>query len=213
MKKLDLTGRVFGRWHVGAYVRRPENTNAYWVCTCDCGNVREVAGYSLTMKKSLSCGCLQVERTSNANKKHGMSHTPLFAVWNTMKQRCSNPNSEKYPRYGGRGITVCEEWRSSFLVFYNWATESGYRPDLSIDRIDNNGNYEPGNCHWASDSLQANNKSNNLMVAFRGKLFTLSELSKTSGINYGALKARIRRDWTAERAISLLPRIGRNQFG
>ena len=127
------------------------------LCLCDCGNTKEIYKYDVLSGRTKSCGCLQRERTSKANTKHGKHNNRLYNIWCGMKQRCYYKNHVRYSRYGGRGITVCDEWVNSFKAFYNWAIENGYKEGLSIDRIDNDGNYEPCNCRWVDYKTQYEN--------------------------------------------------------
>lgn len=158
----DLTGKRFGRLVVVKRVGSNKKGNSIWECHCDCGNISNVVGYSLTDGKSRSCGCLQKEAVANMNKTckrtHGKKNTRLYRIWNGMKDRCFNKNSPDYNSYGGRGITVCEEWKQSFECFYIWAVSNGYSDSLSIDRINGDGNYEPDNCRWATASEQNRNR-------------------------------------------------------
>lgn len=124
-----------------------------FLCECICGNERIVLLDNLISGKTKSCGCLSVIKNKQ-RATHGLSHHPLYSVWCGMKRRCNNPNEEKYPRYGGRGIKVCKEWKEDFKKFYDWAIENGYKKGLQIDRIDNDGNYEPSNCKW--ETVQKN---------------------------------------------------------
>ena len=162
-KLIELTGRRFGRLVV--LERAPYNdgqNKSVWTCRCDCGKVINVSGYHLRRGKTQSCGCYRHEMASQRYKKigttHGLCYTRLNRIWWAMKRRCNNPNSDCYVWYGARGISVCPEWNDDFLSFYKWAMANGYRDDLSIDRIDVNGNYEPSNCRWATPMEQTHNR-------------------------------------------------------
>lgn len=160
---INLTGQKFGCLTVISrsvdHIQPSGTKRAKWLCRCECGNNVEVTGINLRRGKTKSCGCI----TKDLNRRrrgtfHGESHTKLYHVWSQMIQRCTNPKQKKYPIYGGRGITVCEEWKYSYLRFRNWAMTNGYAEGLSIDRIDVDGNYEPSNCRWATSLEQAANK-------------------------------------------------------
>jgi len=153
-ERRDLTSQRFGRWTVlGSSASRRER----WDCRCDCGTTRSVRGSTLVAGESRSCGCLQREIAAALTKEtHGQSRTALYGTWNMMIQRCTNPHVERYPLYGGRGIKVCERWRNDFAAF---AADMGPKPSPqhSIDRTNNDGDYEPGNCRWATRSEQQRN--------------------------------------------------------
>ena len=157
-KLIDLTGQRFGRLTVVERTGTSKNGNALWACRCDCGNVAVVRGASLKNGITRSCGCLIAESTKDRNTTHGLRKTRLYHVWANMKDRCLNPNTPSYSYYGGRGITICDEWRDDFQAFYDWAMANGHRDDLSIDRIDNDKGYNPDNCRWATHSEQMHNR-------------------------------------------------------
>lgn len=162
MEANELTGMKFGRWTVIGRAENNKKGNTMWHCRCECGKQAIIVGYSLTRGRSKSCGCYHSERVSQANKDlkttHGEKKTRLYRIWKGMKQRCFNPNDKDYEKYGGRGITICDEWKEDFCKFKSWALASGYAQELSIDRIENNGNYEPSNCRWATQSQQNSNR-------------------------------------------------------
>lgn len=158
----NLTGKHFNQWTVIKRAGSNKKGNSLWECRCECGTIAIVVGYSLTGGTSKSCGCAQKESVSKMNttlkRTHGKKNTRLYRIWRGMKARCFNKNSPDYDSYGGRGITVCKEWKHDFMNFYAWAIDNGYDDSLSIDRIENNGNYEPGNCRWATASEQNRNR-------------------------------------------------------
>lgn len=146
-RKIEMKGLRFGRLVVIMQVGN-SSKNTMWLCRCDCGNTVTVNGNSLRRGATVSCGC----RRKTQLITHGLSNTRLNSIWRGMKQRCVNPNKQHYERYGGRGITVCEEWNEDFQTFYDWAMANGYSDDLTIDRIDNDGDYEPSNCQWITQA-------------------------------------------------------------
>lgn len=147
----DLTGMRFGRLIV---LQRcgSKGGNAAWECACECGNKVVVKGNNLIFGTSRSCGCLERELVAERMTTHGMSTTPLYRTWAGIKRRCYNRNLKVYQKYGAKGITMCDEWKDSFLAFCNWAVANGYKEGLTIDRIDSAGNYEPNNCQWLTRS-------------------------------------------------------------
>lgn len=196
----DLTGETYGRLTV---ISRAENKGGfvYWNCRCTCksGKVVTVRAGDLKSQKVLSCGCLNREKTIERETTHGKSHDKIYHVWQGIKDRCTNANCKQYPNYGGRGIKLYPAWEE-FQPFYDYVStlehfgEKGY----SLDRIDNNGNYEPDNLRWADRKTQNRNKTNNHLVEYQGELITLAEAAELSGIKRQTLQGRLKRGWAAE---------------
>lgn len=192
IKENDLTGKQFGRLYVCKRIRRNGRNNVY-LCKCDCGNYTEVLQSNLTQGKSTSCGCYQKELASQRFSKHGKRNTRLYVIYHNMKSRCYNKNNKRYNCYGGNGIEVCQEWLDDFMNFYNWSMENGYSDDLSIDRIDVNGNYEPENCRWATQEQQSNNQRKTIFIEICGQKKSLKQWTNLMGWKYGRYVARNRR--------------------
>ena len=196
---IDLTGQRFG--HLTVIRKNNERSKygkTYWTCQCDCGSEIAVVVASLRSGKTQSCGCKRRRVTTEKNMKHGGSHTRLYKEWRSMKERCYRPAHPFYFIYGGRGITVCEEWLNDFGAFQTWALANGYRDDLTIDRKDFNGPYSPANCRWATMETQANNRRNSIRVEYCGNSVTLKEISKATGIPYSTVYFYYRRGQLTE---------------
>ena len=173
---MNLLSKRFGRWTVVSQSEPRIDKNGCainrWLCKCDCGNEKIVLQASLISGRSKSCGCLNKDIVSKMWNKHGLSNvgSGLYSVWNGIKYRCYCKSSHDYPNYGGRGITICEEWKNDFKAFHDWAIANGYKEEktdkginiLTIDRIDVNGNYEPSNCRFVTNEVQAKNKRNTI---------------------------------------------------
>lgn len=206
-KLLDLSNKKFGRLTAKS-VDRTKTRRIYWNCVCDCGNHCSVASIKLVSGETKSCGCLRKEVTSKRQKKHGLTKTTLHNAWINMKTRCENPIHNEYFRYGGRGITYCEQWKS-FDNFMEWALKNGFREDkdnngrtlLSLDRIDNNANYCPENCKWSTRIEQARNKCNNKNYEYKGKIYCLTELEEISPVRIDTIRRRINKGWSVEKAV------------
>lgn len=211
MKKInlnDIVGEKFNRLLVLSFDHSKPHPNPtkgnfyFYKCLCDCGNISIVRRERLINSETKSCGCYGKEvRRELLSTKRILSHR-LYDIWHGMKNRCYNHRYKKYYCYGGRGIIICEEWKNNFNVFYNWAIKNGYKENLSIDRIDVNGNYEPSNCRWTNAKTQANNRTNNNIIFYNNQSHTLSEWSEILKINRSTLWYRIKRGWTIERAFT-----------
>lgn len=195
-----LYGQRFGRLvAIEPYNDRKPGQRTRWRCRCDCGRETVTETHSLRRKNggTVSCGCLKLEKI----RTHGLTKSPTYKAWKGMWGRCTQPSSFGYEHYKKRGITVCERWRK----FENFLADMGERPaGFTLDRINNDGNYEPGNCRWATMREQGNNRSTNLHFEYRGKTYTLAELARETGVSKDILRHRLVRTsgWTVEGAVS-----------
>ena len=200
---------------------RRQLRNFIWSFKCDCGNIVEVASGDVRSGKTSSCGCLQKELSGkrmkaiapSANKAravHSMTSSPEFITWSAMRQRCGDPGNDNYASYGGRGIKVCDRWIDSFENFF---ADMGSRPKgTSLDRIDNEGHYEPGNCRWATPKEQGNNRRTNVRLTYKGQERTIAEWASTVGCCPKAFAYRVRSGWCMEKALTVpFDRTNRNQ--
>lgn len=195
--KIDINSR-FGRLRVLCRAGSTKFKEVTWLCLCDCGKQSIVKGKSLRSGTTKSCGCINREKTSQRLKTHGMRYSAEYYIWRSMKDRCENERHKEYARYGGRGISVCHEWRDSFSSFYR---DMGPRPHgLTLDRIDNDDGYNKGNCRWADRKTQTENRSNSIKV-------DLNAIAKTLGITYGAAYQRLKRGQICEKLLKLHPRL------
>jgi hypothetical protein len=193
----DFAGMKFGRLTV--LHREPGRKPVHWICKCQCGTQRSFNSFNLKTGHTTSCGCYQ--RENPTRKTHGLTRTQEYKIWARMKGRCNNPDDGDYPEWGGRGIIVCERWNSSFE---NFLADMGERPTPkhSIDRYpDNDGNYEPTNCRWATSKEQANNRRNCRVVSYRGQSVSLKQAVTMAGTNYAAVQARLKNGWDTIAAI------------
>lgn len=190
MKGKDLIKQKFGRLLVvnRAYTK---NHKVYWECICDCGKTTFVHTSNLRCNRTQSCGCLKIEHLVDRSTTHKQRHTKLYEVWKTIKQRCFNKNNISYHNYGGRGITICDEWKNDFNSFYEWSMANGYKEGLTIDRINNNGNYEPSNCRWTTKLVQANNTRTNRYVTINNETKSLADWCRYYNISYSLVYQRI----------------------
>lgn len=206
----DLTGKQIGRLTVlgrGAdKTAKSGKRIIQWRCQCACGNVTLVTTGHLCKGHTQSCGCLKSEaarKTGKANLTHGQADSRLHHIWMCMKSRCNYQKNKRFKDYGERGVVVCEAWSDSFESFRDWALSNGYRDDLTLDRIDVNGDYSPENCRWASVYVQANNKRNNRRISVGGETHTVAEWSRIMGINDGTIRARLKKGWTEYDAVNI----------
>lgn len=198
---IDITNQIFDRLTVLHRVENNIDGDAMWLCECSCGSTRIVKGGSLRSKTTRSCGCLFEEiRSGGTATTHGQSQTSEYSVWSAMKQRCNNENIAHYDNYGGRGISVCNRWNVSFETFIS---DMGRRPSRShtIERIDNNGNYEPSNCKWATYAEQNRNKRDNVYVTINGKTMVAEDWGKQHGLPRSIVSNRIKIGMTHEEAV------------
>ncbi len=207
-----VSGEKFGRLTTVREIDVPgESRGRRILCLCDCGS-KVVKDYKAMRNGNVrSCGCLRKEVTAAKNTTHGLSDTPEYGHWKGMRQRCTDPNHEKYPSYGGAGVIVCVRW-DDFTAFLEDMGPAP-SPEYSLDRFpDRHGNYEPGNVRWATASEQARNRDSSISVVYEGKTMLLIELEEIHGFPPGALYGRIRRGWTAEDAVRTPLKLGNNQW-
>lgn len=208
----DLTGQQFGRLVVihleDDYVSPSGYRKKRWMCHCDCGKDVIVWAGNLISGHTQSCGCQHLEKIASGNTKHGIRYSRIYSIWCGIIARCENPKSEYYDKYGGRGIKICEDWRNNPLAFYEWSVANGYSDDLSIDRKDNDGNYEPSNCRWSNRIEQANNTSRNHYITYGNKTLTISQWAREIGLNSKTIADRLALGWEAELALTTPIKVG-----
>ena len=195
---VSMIGRSKNRLTVIGYEREMEKGRVKLKCRCDCGNIVFVLPYQFENGAVQSCGCIRGEK----RKTHGLSKNPLYGEWFQMVNRCHNPNADNYERYGGRGITVCDEWRDSPVEFIKWVEENGGKPDgMTLDRIDNDGPYAPWNCQWSTASAQQRNRRANIFLCYKGENKCLADWAKETGISHETLRGRYKAGWSVEEII------------
>ena len=209
----DLTGQKFGRLTVlsldhkeQAYLSNGKKNGFkyFYLCQCNCGIKKVIVDCSLLSGSTRSCGCLVTENNviGNKAKTHGKTHTRLYKIWSKIKERCYNPKDIRYKNYGGRGITICNEWLN-FEPFYEWAINNGYHDNLTIDRINVNGNYEPANCRWVTNKTQARNKTTNKLYTYKNETHCITEWAEITNISESKLRQRLcKLRWSIERAFN-----------
>lgn len=219
-KITNSIGMKFGKLTIIGVSHKNGSGKNYAKCKCECGNIIDVLPNSLFNNQSKSCGCSKSNNsilannksTSSGNYKDGRTKHLLYGTWHQMINRCENPKSKHYDRYGGRGIKVCDEWHD-FWSFVKWSDSIGGRPNgYTLDRIDNDGNYCPENCRWADWKTQTSNKSSNRYITYNGKTQTIQQWSINIGLNEQTLTNRINRGWSIEKALTTKPNIGNNQY-
>jgi hypothetical protein len=209
----EMIGKKFGRLTVIKYAgfrqlseKSKKCRKYYYICQCECGKETLVEENKLKCGHTRSCGCLleEAKKTNKSHYKHGMTTSRLYRIHAGMLYRCKNTTDAKYYRYGGRGISVCPEWKGEggFVRFKEWALENGYKEDLTIDRIDNNKGYSPSNCRWASSIEQSNNRQNNHYLEYKGEIKTISQWARELDIDCNLISMRLQRGWSIEEALT-----------
>lgn len=208
MTKIKI-GDIFGRWKVIGFDNERSRNNKrgkkYYFCECQCENktIKSVESYSLTSQQSTSCGCYNRERVSETTSKHNSSNSNLYDVWTNIKQRCLNQNNPNYKNYGGRGITICDEWVNDFIKFQEWAIKNGYKKGLNIDRKDNDKGYSPDNCRFITYIENQNNKRTNTYIEFNNETNTIVNWAKKLNMNPRTLVTRLDTlNWSIEKALT-----------
>ncbi len=193
---IDMTGRRFGRLVV-LHTEGKYRAEFCWRVRCDCGTEKRVLGTSLRAGRIKSCGCAIAEILKAANTTHGMRNAPEYNIWAKMRERCTKASYQDFQNYGGRGIAICERWQQ----FANFYADMGPRPSAAhtLDRIDVNGDYAPGNCRWATRAQQARNKRGTLYLEYKGQQLPMADVADLIGVTYATLENRIRRGDTGER--------------
>lgn len=211
MKNKDIIGQVFGKLTVIKRNEKVKSTHVVYECVCECGETTNVRRQSLLNGSTRSCSCISREAASERLRKHGLSKTPEYVAWVDMIQRCTNPNKKSYVSYGARGIKICDRWQRSFENFYD---DMGPRPQgMSIDRINNDGNYEPKNCRWTTLREQYRNQRKTRFFSYKGESKTISEWSKIFNITRHTLRMRLKNGWGVEKSLTTHPRKQRHIGG
>jgi hypothetical protein len=217
MKFEDLSNKKFNKLlvikRIEDYITPKGNHTTQWLCICECGNQTKALSRELKNGHKKSCGCLLEEF-----KIHGLSHNPLYGILSRMYSSCYNNKYCDYEYYGGRGITLCDQWnknmvgkKQSMINFYNRSMGNGYKKGLTIDRINNNGNYSPDNCRWATVKEQCNNRRSNHILFYKNEKFTMQQASEKFNINYHTLKCRLKRGWSVEKSLETKVKVRNNE--
>lgn len=197
---VDLTGKTFRRLTVTGFAGRRHGRKRYWHCRCVCGHELDVYQYNLTSGRQKSCGCAKIEAITRLKFSHGMCKTSVYRRWAAMVERCESAACASFKNYGGRGIKVCERWRR----FENFYADMGEPPTNSdtLERSDNNGNYEPGNCQWVSRKVNNRNRRSNRYLTLNGVTHSMAEWCEQLGVSYSAISTRVLRGWTDEQTLT-----------
>lgn len=199
---IDLTGKRFGRLTVVRSEGKNSHGSYLWLCECDCGSIKVLNGAELRRGNVSSCGCLNRELARERRITHGCSRTKLYSEWSKMIRRCEGMNAYNHTRYTERGIKVFEPWRKDFVLFSDYVSQLPYfgEPGYSLDRIDNDGDYEPGNVRWADAATQANNRTTNVLIEYNGEIYTMAEWARILDMPYTKLQWRLYNNWPIEKA-------------
>lgn len=201
MRLTDKVGQRFGRLVVVSRAPgRGVRQRVRWMCRCDCGESVSVVTEKLG-KRTNSCGCFRVDHSTSKATVHGMSKSREYHSWSGAKSRCENAQSPAFARYGGRGIRMCERWRISFASFFQ--DMGPCPPGMSLDRIDVDGDYAPGNCRWATSVEQAGNKRLHRLVTFRGKTRPVTEWARITGIPEATIRGRLNLGWSDRDSVTV----------
>lgn len=208
----DIVGKTFGRLKVISFDHKKpiilkngvkNGYKYYYKCKCICGNYTITLRNNLLDKTTCSCGCYRKEQAHKATfVKNNIRKTRLYSIFTKMKARCYNENHEYYKNYGGRRIMICDEWKNDFKTFYDWSMANGYKDNLTIDRIDNNGNYEPSNCRWTDMKTQARNRRKNHLITYKGETHCISVWSQLTGIKQSTIRRRLKVGWSISKALN-----------
>jgi hypothetical protein len=199
---INIIGKKFGRWTIISRVENNSTGHPQYLCRCDCGVEAIRTPGRLKSGNSKSCRCLQKELLSISKAVHGMSGTKVHSTWMQMIKRCIDPKNTRYSDYGGRGINVCDQWMGDFISFYKYVGDPP-TPKHTLDRIDNNKGYIPGNVKWSTNKEQSNNKRTNHIIEFNGHRKTIAQWRDATGISYSALWYRIRAEWPIDKMLTV----------
>ena len=205
----DITGKRFGKLIALRFdhsERNNKTTRQFWLFQCDCGKLKVMRKDVVTSGHNISCGCEHekiIKATIERKTKHGLHKTTLYKKWKSIKGRCLyNAKDKRQKNYKNRNIIMCQEWQDDFLNFYNWALANGFEEGLTIDRINNDGNYEPSNCRWVDMKHQGRNRRTNKFITFQNETHCLSEWAEKIGISRNTLLNRLKSGWNIERALT-----------